>query len=151
MISLEELAARIGASPFNSWLGLRPVVIDEQGVTLEAEPRAEMLGNPDTELVHGGVVAAMIDATCSYAWLAKAGGYVSTVDLRTDFHRPMPKGLVVIRADIVRAGRRIITVDAPPTDPARSPGRRRGGDRAEGSGVGFVCCCASVFPPKTPG
>lgn len=118
MISLEELATRIAASPFNSWLGLRPLALDDDGVTLEAHPRAEMLGNPDTELVHGGVVAAMIDATCSYAWLAKAGGYVSTIDLRTDFHRPMAKAPVTIRADIVRAGRSIVTVDARVTDSA---------------------------------
>ena len=56
--------------------------------------------------------SAMIDATCSYAWLANEGGFVSTVDLRTDFHRPLPKGRITIRADIVRAGRSIITVDA---------------------------------------
>ena len=112
MTSLQELNARIAASPFNSWLGLRAVAIDPAGVTLEADTRPEMLGNPDTELVHGGVVSAMIDATCSYAWLANEGGFVSTVDLRTDFHRPIPKGRITIRADIVRAGRSIITVDA---------------------------------------
>lgn len=116
MNSIQALAARIAVSPFNNWLGLRPVAVDPDGVTLEAETRPEMLGNPDTELVHGGVVSAMIDATCSYAWLANKGGFVSTVDLRTDFHRPMPKGLITIRADIVRAGRRIITVDARVTD-----------------------------------
>jgi len=116
MTNLQELDARIAASPYNQWLGLRAVAIDPGGVTLEADTRPEMLGNPDTELVHGGVVSALIDATCSYAWLANEGGFVSTVDLRTDFHRPLPKGRVTIRADIVRAGRSIITVDARLTD-----------------------------------
>jgi len=116
MTSLQELDTRIAASPYNRWLGLRAVAIDPTGVTLEADTRPEMLGNPDTELVHGGVVSALIDATCSYAWLANEGGFVSTVDLRTDFHRPLPKGRVIIRADIVRAGRSIITVDARLTD-----------------------------------
>ena len=116
MTSLEELDARIAASPYNAWLGLRAVAIDPAGVTLAADTRPEMLGNPDTGLVHGGVVSALIDATCSYAWLANEGGFVSTVDLRTDFHRPLPGGRVTIRADIVRAGRSIITVDGRITD-----------------------------------
>ena len=118
MSSLQDLATRIAASPFNSWLGLRPVAIDPDGVTLEVETRPEMLGNPDTQLVHGGIVSAIIDATCSYAWLASQGGLVSTVDLRTDFHRPMPAGIITIRADIIRAGRSIITADARITDKA---------------------------------
>ena len=40
MTSLQELNARIAASPFNSWLGLRAVAIDPAGVTLEAESNA---------------------------------------------------------------------------------------------------------------
>lgn len=118
MTTTQELADRIAASPFNNWLGLRPLAVDEDGVTLQATARPEMWGNPDTKLVHGGVISAMIDAACSYAWLAKAGGFVSTVDLRTDYHRPMPSGTITIRADIVKAGRRIVTVDARVTDEA---------------------------------
>lgn len=116
MTEIEALAARITASPFNSWLGLRPIEVDETGVTLEMETRPEMLGNLDTQFVHGGVIGAVIDAACSYAWLARAGGFVSTIDLRIDFHRPMPSGLIRVRGDIVRAGRRIVTADARVTD-----------------------------------
>ncbi len=116
MTEIEALAARIAVSPFNSWLGLRPVEIDDDGVTIELETRPEMLGNPDTQLVHGGVIGAVIDAVCSYAWLARNGGLVSTIDLRTDYHRPMPSGLIRVRGDIVRAGRRIVTADARVTD-----------------------------------
>ena len=118
MTSLEELAERIARAPFNSWLGLTPVAIDENGVTIEIETRPEMRGNTTTGFIHGGVVSAIIDAVCSYAWLAREGGLVSTIDLRTDFHRPVATGKVLVRADIIRAGKRIVTVDARVTDTA---------------------------------
>ena len=112
MMKLDWLAARIAASPFNQWLDLRPLAIDEHGMTLEVTTRPEMLGNLATGAIHGGVIAALVDSSCTYAWLVRGGGRVSTIDLRTDFHRAMMPGTFTLRGDIVRAGRRIVTAEA---------------------------------------
>lgn len=71
-----------------------------------------MAGNPVTGAMHGGMAAAVIDALCSYAWLVNNSGYVTTVDMRIDFHRPIMVSRLIGKGRLVRSGRKIATADA---------------------------------------
>lgn len=112
LLTLDQVAQRLAACPANAWLGLVPVAVDETGVTLAIPVRPEMGGNPKTGAMHGGMIAALVDTVCSFAWLTRNHGYVSTIDLRVDYHRPVMKDKLIGVGRIVRAGRRIVTADA---------------------------------------
>lgn len=116
-LSLPEVQERISVSPFQRWLGIEVESIDANGVTLGMALREELMGNPRTAALHGGVFGCLIDSTASFSVIALLGGSNVTVDLRVDFHRAVKLGdggRTRIRAigNIVKAGRRLATSEA---------------------------------------
>jgi uncharacterized protein (TIGR00369 family) len=59
--------------------------------------RADLVGNPDTGVLHGGVITAMLDNTCGMAVAAASGkfGQIATLDLRIDYMKPATPGETV--------------------------------------------------------
>lgn len=54
-------------------------------------PYAEhLIGNPDTRVIHGGVITALLDNTCGIAVGTKTRlqGQIATLDLRIDYMKP---------------------------------------------------------------
>lgn len=54
-------------------------------------PYAEhLIGNPDTGVVHGGVITSLLDNTCGIAVGSKTAitGQIATLDLRIDYMKP---------------------------------------------------------------
>lgn len=54
-------------------------------------PYAEhLIGNPDTRVVHGGVITSLLDNTCGIAVGSKLAtrGQIATLDLRIDYMKP---------------------------------------------------------------
>lgn len=100
---------------------------------LEAEPgrsvaRVRMqpeLANP-VGLMHGGVIASLIDTGIAYALLLQedvqdalhAGRSLVTVDLRVKYLRPVSAGSITCESRVVRMGRQIIHADAIVTNDA---------------------------------
>jgi uncharacterized protein (TIGR00369 family) len=117
MMNLDDVVKRIERCPANAWLGLKPIALDDDCVTFDIPVRPEMAGNPDTGAMHGGMIAALVDTLCSYAWLVQNPGSVMTVDMRIDFHRPILVSRLIGRGPLVRSGRRIVTADAEICDP----------------------------------
>lgn len=63
----------------------------ENGTALCKVPYAEhLIGNPDTRVIHGGVITAVLDNACGVAVGAKtkAQGRIATLDLRIDYMKP---------------------------------------------------------------
>lgn len=108
---MEELIA------FNKLLGLRVESFDRDAPKLRFDMRPELIGNPSTRILHGGVISATLDV---------AGGFVimlglahemdsvptsfpkmGTIDLRVDYLRPGRGKYFVATARIVRKGSRI--------------------------------------------
>jgi uncharacterized protein (TIGR00369 family) len=109
--SASELQARIQASPFNSWLGLHIETIHPEGVDFVIPWRAEFVGTPQLNRVHGGVLTALADAAGGYTVMSRTGVSLSTIDLRVDFHRAAAAGDLRLRGRLVNVGRRISCVD----------------------------------------
>ena len=116
VLGLDELNQRIGVSPFHGWLGLRAESIDAQGVTLVLVPRRELVGNPRTGALQGGVLGCMIDAAASFSIISRTGASTVTIDMSVDFHRAALLGPVdaSLRAvgTITRIGRTLSTAQA---------------------------------------
>jgi uncharacterized protein (TIGR00369 family) len=100
--------------PFNRYVGVRVVEIDRGRVRLEVPFRAELIGDPLRQALHGGVISMLADASGGAAvWSAldEARARVSTIDIRIDYLRPGRQETLVAEASVVRIGRRIAVTD----------------------------------------
>lgn len=64
--------------------------VEDMLLTTSLEIRDELIGNPHERLVHGGVVTALLDASCGLAVMVKLGRLtrIATLDLRIDYLKP---------------------------------------------------------------
>lgn len=76
-------------------LGFQLVSIDATGVVLKTPYKPELVGDPDTGVLAGGVVTALLDHVSGQAVFAAAGepGSIATLDLRIDYMRGAEPGL----------------------------------------------------------
>lgn len=90
--------------PLNHHLGFHVARIYKEGLTIECTPRPEMLNGLGS--LHGGVTAALIDATIGMAVIALAGGQpVSTVEMKVNYLRPGLEGKFRCRSRILKTGK----------------------------------------------
>jgi uncharacterized protein (TIGR00369 family) len=76
-------------TPFARALGLT-LVKSEKGVAeLKIPYREELVGNPETGVIHGGVVTSLLDHTLGYAVFSalEVLGPIATLDMRIDYMR----------------------------------------------------------------
>jgi uncharacterized protein (TIGR00369 family) len=78
------------AVPHNRALGLTLIDVGEGLVRMLLPYDPKLVGNPETGVLHGGAISAMLDAACGAAVLIKLGApeAVATLDLRIDYLRP---------------------------------------------------------------
>lgn len=102
---LRVIAERIGATPFVASLGGEIVHI-EPGLARTRLPYApHLVGDPDTGVVHGGVITAMLDQTCGIAVATALHEILpfATLDLRIDYMKPAePKVDIVVEAECLK-------------------------------------------------
>src|SRR5947199_9725416 len=86
--------------PFNAVLGLKVESLDPDAPQLRFDMRPELIGNPSRQILHGGVISAVLDVAAGFAIhlaVAKSKGKASeghfpsigTIDLRVDYLRPV--------------------------------------------------------------
>jgi uncharacterized protein (TIGR00369 family) len=83
-----------GGIPHNAWLGMRVIDFGRDFSVAELPFRDELVGDPARGVVHGGVVTALIDATCGSAVMTRLRGRsrIATLDLRIDYMKPASPG-----------------------------------------------------------
>jgi uncharacterized protein (TIGR00369 family) len=101
------------AIPFHTWLGMRLEHIEHGKVIMRMPFREEMVGDVARPALHGGIVAALIDAAAGAAAITytEPVDRTNTVDLRIDYLRPAPKSDLLATAYVVRGGSRFSVVD----------------------------------------
>lgn len=107
--------AMVEAVPFNAAIGLRAVDCAHGEATTVIAWREDLVGNPETGVLHGGAITAMMDATCGLAVFMKmpAPVRIATLDLRIDYLRPAtPAKEVRCRAECYRLTRQVAFVRA---------------------------------------
>jgi uncharacterized protein (TIGR00369 family) len=123
----EHMATNV---PQAAALGFRLLSVEPARGSLEAPWREDLVGDPDTGVIAGGVVTSLLDHTCGLAITSLApdsreGGpfATATLDLRIDYMRPAkPRAGVIAAAHCYKLTRTIAFVraeawDADPTDP----------------------------------
>ena len=109
--TVEELQARLDASPFNAWLGLRITNIGPEFVHFSVQGRPEFIGTRRLGRMHGGVLTALIDAAAGYTLMARVGISITSVDIRVDFHQSANIEDLNIQGAVVKLGRKLACVD----------------------------------------
>lgn len=98
-LTLEKLRDHlVDPVPHNRALGLALESIDGRKVTLRLPYREDLVGDPTTGVLHGGVITTLLDSTagCAVMLAQSSPRRVATLDLRIDYMRPATRGLDVI-------------------------------------------------------
>jgi uncharacterized protein (TIGR00369 family) len=118
------LTRRLGGSPQGKALGIE-LVATEPELILMVPYRPELVGDPDTGVIAGGVVTTLLDSACGWATAValKEPTSIATLDLRIDYMRPAEPGKDIYAAahcyKLTRsvAFLRAVAYDADPSDP----------------------------------
>ena len=106
---------RLGDAPQAVALGIRTLSVEPGVATLTAPYRPELVGDPDTGVIAGGVVTTLLDHACGQAvYMAMTEPTsIATLDLRIDYMRAAEPGLdIFARAHCYRVTRNIAFVRA---------------------------------------
>src|SRR6476469_6736928 len=105
--------------PFNKVIGLKVESTDPDAPKLRCDMRPELIGNPRRQILHGGVISAVLDVAAGFAIHLAAGkirseepheGHfptIGTIDLRVDYLRPGRGSYFVATGRVVRLGNRV--------------------------------------------
>ncbi|MEM5515991.1 PaaI family thioesterase [Henriciella sp. AS95] len=96
---MQEHASRImDAVPWAQALGLKLTKLEKGRAFAKVDWREDLVGDPDTGVIHGGVLTALLDnlsGVCITTALAKPMS-MATLDLRIDYMRPAEKGRQIL-------------------------------------------------------
>ncbi|HEX6731296.1 MAG TPA: PaaI family thioesterase [Pyrinomonadaceae bacterium] len=108
----QRVERALKAVPFAKFLGIQLESIEPGRATMSLEIREELKQNAG--VVHGGVVASLIDSATAFAILPllKDEERTTTVDLTISYLRPLVSGMALATARVIREGGRIVVVSA---------------------------------------
>jgi len=93
--ALQDLASEMMRTcPQAVALGLETIALEPAIATLRVAYRPELIGDPDTGVIAGGVVTTLLDHACGQAVAAALGmpTPMATLDLRIDYMRAAEPG-----------------------------------------------------------
>jgi uncharacterized protein (TIGR00369 family) len=119
---LQYIASAFDNMPFNKLLGLKVTRFDEEGAEVRFAWSEQLVGNPLQHILHGGVIASVLDVAGGLMAVASALGRVSqvapeqlgarfskmsTIDIRTDYLRPGRGQEFIATARVIRVGNKV--------------------------------------------
>ena len=111
--------------PFCQLLGMKVASLDPDQPQLTFAMRDVLLGNFANGMLHGGVIASVLDSVAGMAILLKMAtltpkedvfsqirefGLMSTIDLRIDYLQPGKGASFTAQAEVTRLGKRVANV-----------------------------------------
>jgi uncharacterized protein (TIGR00369 family) len=99
----ENAGLMVSATPQAMAIGMEMVLIEQGRAIAKVSPREDLIGDPDTGVIAGGVITTLLDNTCGVATVSalNAPQSTATLDLRIDYMRPARPGAVVYAEAIV--------------------------------------------------
>lgn len=109
--------------PAAKLIGFEAVSVDRGAAIFRMEATRERHANP-MGTMHGGIVCDLADAAMGMACasLLEDGESFSTIELKTNFFRPVIDGRLEARARVVNAGRTVVYIEC---DVVSLPGEKR--------------------------
>lgn len=100
--------------PFNKYIGLQLTELKVGFAKATIQFKQELIGDVRINAVHGGVISASMDAVGGMAAVTTLNSIedkIVTVDMRVDYIRSARNTDLIIEANIVRSGNKIITTN----------------------------------------
>lgn len=97
--SMQVRYSQAGAgTPFALALGIETVESGEGSALVRLRYKEDLVGNPDTGVIHGGAITALLDhgAGAAIASAVQGAMMMATLDLRIDYMKPATPGLDVL-------------------------------------------------------
>ena len=97
--------------PFHKYLGVKLLHAEAGNVKLLFPYKKEFVGDPRSAKLHGGIIAAAMDASGGAAAMTKLTSEkdkMATVDMRIDYLQPGKSEDLIAEGKIVRGGNSII-------------------------------------------
>jgi uncharacterized protein (TIGR00369 family) len=97
--------------PMHVFLGVKLVEIRAGFAKLCVPFRPELVGDPRTQALHGGVIALALDSVggaAAMTTLVSPDDKLSTIDMRVDYLRPGKPLDFFVEGELARSGNRII-------------------------------------------
>lgn len=91
-------------------IGVRVTSIGPDGITVEADQQARFVGDPETGIIHGGIITVLLDTVSGISVYTAINRFVpiATLDLRIDYLKPArPKTAIVAHAHCFKATRNV--------------------------------------------
>jgi uncharacterized protein (TIGR00369 family) len=112
-VSREHLWERLSPDVVHIWntLGYRSVGAADGRAALEWEaPPEYSFFHGDSRIVHGGMVATLLDTAMGYVCVAQLpdGSGFLTADLHVEFYRPAAPGVLRAESEVVHQSRRAV-------------------------------------------
>src|SRR5262245_11906144 len=106
---IATLQQLLDSSPFHKMLSMTVTAMDADRGTVEIRLpyRQEFDRSADAGQIHGGVTAALIDVAGDFAFVAKLGHPVPTINIRIDFLRMAVRSDLIAYAEVRKAGKTI--------------------------------------------
>tara|TARA_R110002126_G_scaffold98045_14_gene228115 strand:+ start:8708 stop:9166 length:459 start_codon:yes stop_codon:yes gene_type:complete len=119
---LPYIAATFDQMPFNRLLGLQVSRFAADEVEVRFPWAGQLVGNPIQQILHGGVIATVLDVAggmmavasalerfsdIEQAELVQRFGKMSTIDIRTDYLRPGRGEMFIATARVIRSGNKV--------------------------------------------
>lgn len=98
MIDAETIERLFMDTPHNQALGFK-IVETSLGKGLASMPYGDhLVGNPETGVIHGGVITCLMDVVCALGVFTTLEEFVpmATLDLRIDYLRPATPGKALL-------------------------------------------------------
>lgn len=92
-------------------LGMRFTAVEEGGAKMQLPYSDAIVGNPETGVVHGGVITALLDSCCGFAAISCLDHlcFCPTLDLRIDYMgMAVPGRTIYAEARVYRSTRHVI-------------------------------------------
>jgi len=103
--------------PHGAAIGMQLVGVEQNRCIVKIPYAEHLVGDPDTGIIHGGVITALLDNACGWAirchdsWHDKQS--MATLDLRIDYMRPAePHMDLIAEAECYKMARSIAFVRA---------------------------------------
>jgi len=76
--------------PYSRELGLLPQSVRPDGCVLKLDYQEKLVGDPNTRVLHGGIITALLDAAFGFSIFVKLPELrpMATLDLRIDYLKP---------------------------------------------------------------
>ncbi|WP_227267508.1 PaaI family thioesterase [Roseobacter weihaiensis] len=95
MVTKDNIARQfIEAIPHSRALGMRLTEMQDGEATIDMPYDEKLVGDPETGVIHGGAVSALMDTCCGAAVMCHPDnrGGTATIDLRIDYMRAATPG-----------------------------------------------------------